>query len=213
VVSLSAEEAASFLGLSLEASFEDIVDAKNSKLAQEGADNTKVDAAYDALLLNSMKRRMSGDVASSVRFADVPKYRPPEPKQNFLQNLPGGLAVEQVPQDKSLTVAGVFGACAAWALVQGITDAPSAAQADVAGLQLGIALSASVYFLTDYKRLGIGRSAAITGAGLVLGALLGGLLQAWLRVDIVPIGSFGAPGVLVSEFAILGVWASCTFLA
>ena len=39
---------------------------------------------------------------------------------------------------------------------QGITDSPSVAQADVAGLQLALALSASVYFMRENKRLGIG---------------------------------------------------------
>lgn len=33
-----------------------------------------------------------------------------------------------------------------------------------------------------------GPAVGYTAAGLVVGALLGGLLQNWLRVDIVPIG-------------------------
>lgn len=41
----------------------------------------QIDAAYDVLLMDNMKQRMSGasDVARSVRFADVPK--PKKPKQ------------------------------------------------------------------------------------------------------------------------------------
>lgn len=41
----------------------------------------QIDAAYDVLLMDNMKQRMSGasDVAKSVRFADVPK--PKKPKQ------------------------------------------------------------------------------------------------------------------------------------
>jgi hypothetical protein len=41
----------------------------------------QIDAAYDVLLMDSMKQRMSGssDVARSVRFADVAK--PKKPKQ------------------------------------------------------------------------------------------------------------------------------------
>lgn len=42
-----------------------------------------------------------------------------------------------------------------------------------------------------------GRAAGITGAGLLVGALLGGALQAWLRVDIVPVGvGFRCPVVI-----------------
>lgn len=36
----------------------------------------QVEAAYDILLMQSMKRRMSGDVGSAVRFADVKRARP-----------------------------------------------------------------------------------------------------------------------------------------
>ena len=33
------------------------------------------------------------------------------------------------------------------------------------------------------------------------------------RADALSLQSFSSPGVLVSEFAILGVWGACTFLA
>eukprot|EP00191_Tetraselmis_sp_GSL018_P017703 CAMPEP_0177578332 /NCGR_PEP_ID=MMETSP0419_2-20121207/287_1 /TAXON_ID=582737 /ORGANISM="Tetraselmis sp., Strain GSL018" /LENGTH=242 /DNA_ID=CAMNT_0019066759 /DNA_START=218 /DNA_END=946 /DNA_ORIENTATION=- len=212
-ISLSPEEAAIVLGIHLDASFDDIVAAKNARLEQDGVERAKVEAAYDALLMRSMKKRLSGSVDTSVRFADVPKYKTPEQKKNPLDNLPGGLQIQQPPQDKAVVQAAAFGTFALWALIQGATDSPSAAQADVAGLQLGLSFAASIYFLREYKRAGIGRAAAITGASLVAGALLGGLLQSWLRVDIVPIGSFDSPGVLVSEFAIVAIWAACTFLA
>lgn len=211
---MSPEEALQLLEVSADASFDAIVAAKDAKLA-EGVPGSKVDAAYDALLVQSMRKRLSGEVDTRIRFADVPKYKPPPKKESPLANinLPGGLAVENMPQDKSLTLAASFGVFASWALIQGVTDSPSAALTDVAGLQLGLSFAASIYFLREYKRLSIGRAVAITGGGLVLGALLGGLVQGWLRVDIVPLGSFGSPGVLVSEFSILSIWAACTFLA
>ena len=44
------------------------------------ADRSQIEVAYDILLMESMKRRLSGeaDVARSVRFADVPQ---PKKKQ------------------------------------------------------------------------------------------------------------------------------------
>jgi len=212
---MSVEEALVILDVAENASFEQIVAAKNAKISEGSVATSKVDAAYDAMLMQSMKRRLSGQVDTTVRFADVPKYKPPPKKENMMSNisLPAGLAVEQVSQDKAVTQAAAFGIFATWALIQGITDSPSVALSDVAGLQLGLSFAASIYFLREYKRLSIGRAAAITGGGLVLGALLGGLVQGWLRVDIVPVGGFGSPGVLVSEFSILGIWAFCTFLA
>jgi hypothetical protein len=39
----------------------------------------------------------------------------------------------------------------------------------------------------------VGRAAALTGGGFVLGTILGAVIQNWLRVDIVPLGvSFAA---------------------
>ena len=66
------------------------------------------------------------------------------------------------------------------------------------------------------------------------GALLGTALQAWLRVDIVPVAvrllscaallrvsalravrvqGLSSPAVLISETVILGLWAGCTLFA
>ena len=37
---------------------------------------SQIETAYDVLLMASMKRRLGGDVANSVRFADVAKAKP-----------------------------------------------------------------------------------------------------------------------------------------
>ena len=58
-----------------------------------------------------------------------------------------------------------------------------------------------------------GRAALLTTGGLVAGAVLGGVLQSWLRVDIVPVGPLDTPEVLVSEFALVALWATSAFLA
>ena len=40
---------------------------------------------------------------------------------------------------------------------------------------------------------------------LVGGLALGAALNAWLRVDVVPLGAFASPGVLSAEAAILAL--------
>ena len=42
----------------------------------------QIETAYDALLMKSMKARLSGELkpARDVRFADVQKYRPAQPR-------------------------------------------------------------------------------------------------------------------------------------
>ena len=101
-------------------------------------------------------------------------------------------------------------------MLQGLNEPPGAAQADVPGLQLALAVIVSLYVLRDKKRLDLGkhllfttlglisvcqasmiplntsiyavRAGGITAAGLIAGAVIGSALQSWLRVDIVPIG-------------------------
>ncbi|EIE23547.1 hypothetical protein COCSUDRAFT_65972 [Coccomyxa subellipsoidea C-169] len=98
-------------------------------------------------------------------------------------------------------------------IVQGLVDPAGRVSNDAPGLQIALALGASVYLLTDKKRVGRGRAVGITVAGLLLGVLIGGGLQSWLRVDIVPIGGLASPAAFVSEFGILALWASVSLLA
>ena len=56
------------------------------------------------------------------------------------------------------------------------------------------------------------RAFALTTGGLVAGALMGSALQAWLRVDIVPLGPLDTPEVLVSELALLAIATTCALL-
>lgn len=74
-----------------------------------------------------------------------------------------------------------------WAFIQGATEPYDAQQADVAGLQAALGLAAGVYFMREKKRLGLGRSFLYAVAGITAGCLVGNLIEAWLRVDIVPL--------------------------
>jgi uncharacterized membrane protein YfcA len=82
----------------------------------------------------------------------------------------------------------VFGALVAWALGGALLESPEAQAADTGGLQLALAGAFSVYQLRDAKRLSFGRAAGITVGALVAGVMLGAVLNAWLRVDLVPLG-------------------------
>lgn len=56
------------------------------------------------------------------------------------------------------------------------------------------------------------RAAGLSVACFLAGAVFGGLMENWLRVDIVPIGSFASPGVFVTECAIAALAAGSLFL-
>jgi len=183
----------------------------------------QIEAAYDTLFMVELRKRMTGEleVSSSVRFADVPDSRLSVSRRASKggkggkaepSRLPGGLAV-QAPKPAALTqTSAVFGALAAWALAGALLESPDAQAADVAGLQLALAGGYSFYAYKAGKGLSVGRAAGLTAGCFLAGAVLGGLLEGWLRVDIVPLGAFASPGVFVTENAIGALWAGALFL-
>ncbi|GLC38656.1 hypothetical protein PLESTB_000457000 [Pleodorina starrii] len=237
VTRLTAEDACKVLDVTTTASFEEILQAKNRKLAAADGDMDKVveiESAYDILFMRSMKRRITGEleVSTSVRYADVPStpkrgsaakatkqqlsgMSAPAPKLSAPKLPAGGLPVGfSVPSNRqvALVQAGVFTGLGLWALAQVLLESPDAQLADTAGLQMALALGYSVYSLRENKRMELGKAAALTFGCLFAGALIGTGIESWARVDIVPIGNFGSPGVFVAEVVILLVATGCIFL-
>lgn len=89
---------------------------------------------------------------------------------------------------------------------------PDLQVSDVAGLQLALAGGYSFYSYKQLKSIPVPRAVGLTVGCFLVGALLGGVIENWLRVDIVPIGSFASPGVFVSECAIVALGAGSLFL-
>ncbi|PNH05052.1 hypothetical protein TSOC_008729 [Tetrabaena socialis] len=58
----------------------------------------------------------------------------------------------------------------------------------------------------------LGKAVALVVGCAFAGTLLGSGIEQWLRVDIVPIGSFGSPGGFVAEVTILVTALGCVFL-
>lgn len=90
----------------------------------------QVEAAYDILFMQSMKKRLTGEleVSSSVRFADVPDSRKSTARKGKDKNAKQG-AVTKLPIPVALSVQSpkeanakqqlpVFGALVVWALAQ-----------------------------------------------------------------------------------------------
>mmetsp|Transcript_12881 Transcript_12881/g.17608 ORF Transcript_12881/g.17608 Transcript_12881/m.17608 type:complete len:280 (+) Transcript_12881:119-958(+) len=222
-VAISASDARQLLGVREGASFDEVLQAKNKLVKETQQDQEKIilDAAYDTLLMESFKARQSGKVSSSsVKYADVVTPSPPtlrlpqwasklSPRASSAPAVlaPPSLDVLQEPLPNAL-----FAALLVWSLFQGLSDQQFPG-AEVPSTQLAIAVGLSVFFLRDKKRLTLQRGALLTLGALVTGGLVGQLLQAWLQVDIVPLGLLDSPQVLVSETALLAVWATCALLA
>ena len=62
------------------------------------------------------------------------------------------------------------------------------------------------------KNLTLSRSISLAFLGLASGAVLGGIVQGWLRVDIVPLGPLSSPSAVVSEFGPPRIFAAAAFL-
>lgn len=158
-----------------------------------------------------------------VRFADVaPTKRqvaaPPITKQlTFPQlNKNSIVSVKRLPHQTAISSSVAFALLGGWTLIQGMGNAPysSSTGADsVPGLQLALGTAIAVYSLREGKRVGLAKAFGLAGTGLLVGALLGGAFESWLRVDLVPIGSLSSPATVVSEIALIGLWASVFFLA
>ncbi|XP_051132504.1 uncharacterized protein LOC127252383 isoform X2 [Andrographis paniculata] len=155
---MSVENALKVLGVSEGASFDDILRAKNSIIANCKDDEqaiTQAEAAYDMLLMQSLSQRRAGKVVNSnIRYADVKPVNAPKmwsmPKwlENSVKNPP---VSTEAPTTSELGVqAGVYGALMALTYVNGAST-PSAAPyagADVPGLILATSFGASLYFMT-----------------------------------------------------------------
>ncbi len=207
--------------------------AKKKKLAEEGEslDAKELDAAYDTLLMASLRNRQEGrGVPKGVRYADVKPVS--QVANELLQKLPGNVQVSVGgggsmgsrgrASDADLTFSERVGQAATaqnitfsllslWVLLQSLSTPMNFTQ-DSPGTQIAAALIASLYFQRQEKGLKLGRSVAFTMGGLLVGVVLGSVLEALLRVDIAPFLGIHSPGMVVGEFGILGVWFAIAFL-
>lgn len=208
-----------FLGLNEGASSEDMVRAKNQMISryQEEEDKLKkVEAAYDVVLMRSLMKRSQGEVSDNkVKYADVlspgaaVKQKLPPWARDMTNKLPPRPAVE-APEGEILTQGGIaFAVLSALILAQGCTQPPGVD--DPPGLQLSVAMLGAVWLLRN-KNLKLSRSISLATLGLAGGAAIGGLVQGWLRVDIVPLGALSSPSAVVSEFGLAGIFAAAAFL-
>ena len=235
---MTVTDARGLLGVGSAATFDDVVAAKNRKLAELAAGDDdgrlRVEAAYDVLFMASMKSRITGElqVPTRVRYADVPQAAKKRGGggggggsrgsgsggggggAGAPALLPGGFGIAAPTKPGAAAAqAAVFAALMAWALAGAVTQPPEAQAAETGGLQLALAGAWAIYQLRDAKRVSFGRAAGITAASMVAGIMLGAALNAWLQVDVVPIGPLASPGVFVTEFGILAMGAGCLLLA
>jgi hypothetical protein len=196
------------LGVSEDATFEEIQAAKQRVLAQLGGDDTlqnNIEAAYDAILMERLKLRQQNKikVPEEIRFpekllATVPKFTPPS-----LGNSPNWLGDTFERPDRSalLTTSGAYALLAGAALVPRIANT---------GLPTIMALGTafSLYFINRKQRR---FKRALLGSLLALGV---GMLVSGLLVNSahLPVRSIGLQGeVFAALVTFLCLWIVSSF--
>jgi Protein CHAPERONE-LIKE PROTEIN OF POR1-like len=193
------------LGVSENASFDEIQEARNRLLSEKNGDRKQteaIEAAYDAILMDRLRLRQEGKikVPERIRFPErlvepPPDFAPTPQSQspNWLKQL-----VDTPSRNDILLPGGLFLAMVALSLVLNNPTVP---------LALGVGFS--LYFLNRKEHRFI-RAFLLTMAGLVVGCVvgmqLGSLLAAQLGAIPLTVEAFAA------SVALFVLWLVSSFL-
>jgi hypothetical protein len=181
------------LGITPEASFDTVQEARNARLHEAGEDplaRSRVEAAYDAVLMDRLKERQQGKVSTAARSASAKEQQQATPPPRLPLPAVPKVSLPRVPapsfsapsfslvegEDRWLAVGG---SCLLLALLLLLPTPP-------AELLLALATALCVVCLQRRRR----RFPAAVGWGfglLSLGLLLGGVLVAMAPAEL-PLG-------------------------
>ncbi len=197
------------LGLTEDASFEEIQEARNHLLQQHRGDQKcleTIEAAYDAILMNRLKMRQEGKikVPERIRFPEKLAPSPLTLTPVAVNRVPGWLQqlLDSPSRPDVLWPGGLFA-------ILGIL-AVSAPSPDLISLAIAFGVGVSLYFLNRKERK-FGRAVLLTLAGLFVGIGLGTLLASWLVGPIVNI-HFLTPDKFLTLVTFFVLWLVSSFL-
>jgi hypothetical protein len=164
------------LGVSEDASFDEIQDVRNRLLEQHGGDGSVrevIEAAYDAILMERLRMRQEGKikVPERIRFPEKRVPSSPQTSQTLGQQSPAWLkrSIDQPKlTDVLLPGAWYLGLSATSVLYPG-------GSGQVLQLSLVVGVAIGVYFL-NRKEGKFGRAVLFTLVSLIAGLIAGGLL-------------------------------------
>ncbi|MEA5581436.1 CPP1-like family protein [Nodularia harveyana UHCC-0300] len=194
------------LGVSEDASFDEIQDARNRQLEQYNGDAKSleiIEVAYDAILMDRLRMRQEGKikVPERIRFPELrvqlPAKESPSPQQQspiWLQRM----LDQPAPTDILLPGAWYLGLSAISVFIPQILQ-----------LALLAGVGVTVYFLKR-KEEKFGRAVLLTLVGLIFGLIVGGLLASWLfsQINLVQLTSEQFSTV----FTFILLWLISSFL-
>jgi hypothetical protein len=199
------------LGVTEDASFDEIQDAKGRLMQQHRGDQKlleAVEAAYDAIIMERLRMRQEGKikVPERIRFPEKLAQTPPSFPQVPVNSSPAWLQrLVDTPTPGDLLWPTI-----SFLLLSGVTIFYRA-QDDSSMLSLALALGVgcNIYFLNRKERQ-FGRAVLLTLAGLLVGVGLGTLLGGFLGTQITSIGLTSDKFATLVTFFVL--WLISSFL-
>ncbi|WP_414562987.1 MULTISPECIES: CPP1-like family protein [unclassified Anabaena] len=172
------------LGVSEDASFDEIQDARNRLLEQCEGDAKSlelIEVAYDAILMDRLRMRQEGKikVPERIRFPELRVQLPPKESPTPHEQSPAWLQrMLDQPTPTDILLPG------AWYLgLSTISVFSQTAGDQVLQLALVVGVGLSIYFIKR-KEGKFGRAVLLTLVGLTVGLIVGGLIASWLLPQI-----------------------------
>ncbi|PIG94658.1 CPP1-like family protein [Gloeocapsopsis sp. IPPAS B-1203] len=176
------------LGVSEDATFDEIQEARNRLLQQYSGDYKHleaVEAAYDAILMERLRMRQEGKikVPEGIRFAERLTQVPPKENSSPVQKSPEWLQrlVDQPSLTDIILPATVFSGLSALSIFY------TAASAQILQIALIVGVGTSFFFLYR-KEKKFGRAVLLTGMGLVTGLIAGAIFGSLLLPQLSSLG-------------------------
>ena len=198
------------LGVSEDATFDEIQDARTHLVQQCSGDDKRletIEAAYDAILMERLRMRQEGKikVPEGIRFAErlsqTPRKESPAPTKKsaaWLQRLIDQPSLKDVLLPGSLFIS-----------LSALSVFYRAAGDQILQFVLIVGVGASLYFL-NRKEQKFGRAVLLTISGLIAGLITGGLLGNLLEAQLLDINLTVEQFSTVVTFILL--WVVSSFL-
>ena len=198
------------LGLKQDATFDQIQEARNRLATQYNGDSqhlNMVEEAYDAILMERLRMRQEGKikVPEGIKFAERISQAPQKPSQSPKMQAPSWLEkLRDRPSPKDILLPGGL-----FLSLSGLSVVYPTVGAQLLQVVLMVGVCLSIYFIRR-KEQNFSRAILLTGAGLIVGLVVGGLLANLLISPLNQINIQAEQFSTVVTFVIL--WLVSSFL-